>query len=666
MEEVYKPVPDVEALRYHGTPEKPDIKIFVSHRIDQDSETIDNPLYIPVRCGAVYDERENVQMLGDDTGDNISEKRMSFCEYTVMYWAWKNVKADYYGLCHYRRYLSFLDKDIPGASLKQGLLDSMSHATQIKCGLLDADNIRKKIERTDIIAPYEYTLSDAGVNHASIKESWIKDHYAFLQEKHFDLMLELIRKHSPEYYDSAVEYMNGKRFIGFNCFIMKREYFHKMCEFVFPILFEFDASIDKEHFSSTQKRAVGYLGEWLFSIFLYHCEQGKTVKVEHRQLLAFQNTNKACPIEHAFDDQSIPIVLPVTDGNRPILAVQIQSILTHISKENQYDLILLRRSYDEDKFGTYLRKQEDQSLRKMAVNYPNVSLRFYDPKDDIGDVEVQEWGNASREVLYYLLLLPWILQEYDKVIYLQDSMLIEADLRELYKMDLDNFYAAAPKSIYFSAMLNGYSKDFKQKCEKKLNLNNVYDYVSTDVVVMNLNAIRKDFTYNQIIETIHERKVENITGDGFNMLFEGKIRFLSQAWNKIDCCGPEYFRLLEYFPEEEFQKQSEQAKALNLKGIFGQWLPQQAPAMRQFWVYARNTEFYEQILLSFVPNWSWPIFDHRTGARKVADFFFPKGTKRREFLKKIIPKGSRRYAVLKQIYYVFNPKLKRPMHEDIK
>ena len=96
MEKQYKPVPDIEALRYHGTPEKPDIKIFVSHRIDLDSETIDNPLYVPVRCGAVYDEREGVRMLGDDTGDNISERRMSFCELTVQYWAWKNVKADYY------------------------------------------------------------------------------------------------------------------------------------------------------------------------------------------------------------------------------------------------------------------------------------------------------------------------------------------------------------------------------------------------------------------------------------------------------------------------------------------------------------------------------------------------------------------------------------------
>lgn len=32
MEKVFKPVPDVEALRYKGTPDKPDIKIFVFHR----------------------------------------------------------------------------------------------------------------------------------------------------------------------------------------------------------------------------------------------------------------------------------------------------------------------------------------------------------------------------------------------------------------------------------------------------------------------------------------------------------------------------------------------------------------------------------------------------------------------------------------------------------
>ena len=55
------------------------IQIYVSHRIDINSELVDNPLYIPMRCGAVFDQENPMEIAGDDTGDNISERRMSFC-----------------------------------------------------------------------------------------------------------------------------------------------------------------------------------------------------------------------------------------------------------------------------------------------------------------------------------------------------------------------------------------------------------------------------------------------------------------------------------------------------------------------------------------------------------------------------------------------------------
>ena len=98
------------------------IQIYVSHRIDINSELVDNPLYIPMRCGAVFDQENPMGIAGDDTGDNISERRMSFCEFTVQYWAWKNIRADYCGLCHYRRYLSFS----PGGSARTSITWSMS------------------------------------------------------------------------------------------------------------------------------------------------------------------------------------------------------------------------------------------------------------------------------------------------------------------------------------------------------------------------------------------------------------------------------------------------------------------------------------------------------------------------------------------------------------
>ena len=85
------------------------IKIFVSNRIDKECETIQGNTFVPVRCGACFDKNEAPSIIGDDTGDNISGKRLSLCELTVQYWAWKNAveDAEYVGLCHYRRYFSF-------------------------------------------------------------------------------------------------------------------------------------------------------------------------------------------------------------------------------------------------------------------------------------------------------------------------------------------------------------------------------------------------------------------------------------------------------------------------------------------------------------------------------------------------------------------------------
>ena len=102
-----------------------DIKIFASNRIDLESKQINNSMIIPIRCGAVYDNRENISIAGDDTGDNISSRRNEYCELTVQYWAWKNVDADYYGLCHYRRFLIFPSTPLVSDPYGNVLLEKM-------------------------------------------------------------------------------------------------------------------------------------------------------------------------------------------------------------------------------------------------------------------------------------------------------------------------------------------------------------------------------------------------------------------------------------------------------------------------------------------------------------------------------------------------------------
>lgn len=58
-------------------------------------------------AGATYlteEERDHhADFLFDDEGDNISCLNPWFGDLTVLYWAWKNAKEDYLGVCQYRR-----------------------------------------------------------------------------------------------------------------------------------------------------------------------------------------------------------------------------------------------------------------------------------------------------------------------------------------------------------------------------------------------------------------------------------------------------------------------------------------------------------------------------------------------------------------------------------
>lgn len=674
MEKVWKPVPDVEELKYHGTPEKPDIKIFVSHRIDLDSETIDNPLYIPVRCGSVYDERENVTMLGDDTGDNISEKRNNFCEFTVLYWAWKNIKADYYGLCHYRRYLSFADRTYPGDGLGQGLLDSMAPQILSDCALTDKDYISKTICQYDLLVSKEYRMKNVVPNSTckNIREQWENYFSSYLKSEHFDLLLNLIKKHAPDIYEDAVIYMKGEYFRGFNCFVMQKKLFLEFCNYIFPILFEFDACINKNHFSDTQKRVAGYAGEWLYSIWVFHQKRKSNIKISERQLLAFQNTEKLKEIFPAFLNNNIPVVLILTDYNRPRLSVTLRSILEYCNDKYNYDFIFLQHTSDNDQWKEYLRSNENK-LIKMMLSKRNVSVRFYSPTKSLGKIECHDFDTPSIEEHYYLALLPWILKNFSKVIFLNEFILLQEDLAKLFFLNISFYYIAGVKDTLFLALLNGFDNKFKKIIKNKLNLNNPYNYISDSVLLINMDAIRNDFTSKNVIDLIEKNKFDNISGDAINVLYYDHVYFLPQSWDTLQWLDIDYIKLQEYIPSEINNeiKNIKKPYAISLRSISSASIPLQTFAGQLFWRYARLTPFYEQLIIQSIPNFGSAIFeiqtkmglyDKRSGARKLADKLLPKGSKRREFAKLILPKGSRRWNFCKQIYFLIRPKY-RPKKE---
>lgn len=267
-----------------------DIKIFVVHH--KPSIVVNNSLFVDIHGGA-NESTIVLPMRGDNTGDNISNKNSTFNEMTVQYWAWKNISADYYGLCHYRRYLSFAEKMYPQNERNHVFTSIMDCLELRKYGLLNKKKMEVIIKQYDAIIPVPcdvrkvltpYGIQDTLYNH------WLAFSDTMLDKETVDLLIKLIQKLRPEYYDTAIKYFAGHIHHGNNCYILNQKLFYEMCEFQFPILFELEQHLDLNSLEGNKKRAPGYCGEILNGIFIHHLKRNGSLRIKESQLIHFDKT----------------------------------------------------------------------------------------------------------------------------------------------------------------------------------------------------------------------------------------------------------------------------------------------------------------------------------------------------------------------------------------
>ena len=196
-------------------------------------------IYLPVHVGSVG--KPSIGFARDDTGDHISEKNPKFCELTGLYWAWKNLSAEYIGLAHYRRHFSI--------KVRKNLKESVLSREQLEPILL----------KTDVILPKK--------RHYFVET--IYSHYAYtFDASHLDITREIILEKYPAYLENFDRKMKARSAHMFNMLIMKREYLDQYCTWLFDILFELEKRIPTEHISSFDARFIGRVSERLLDVWL--------------------------------------------------------------------------------------------------------------------------------------------------------------------------------------------------------------------------------------------------------------------------------------------------------------------------------------------------------------------------------------------------------------
>ena len=266
------------------------IGIFVSHRIDLPYNQVENQLYHHIRCGAVYDKSKS-SMTGDDTGDNISERRASFCELTVQYWAWKNWDCNYYGLCHYRRYFSFASESVAVNAVGLAVEKNMSQETIQKHVLSDANFMSREIEAYDAVISHNFdvrTIPNPRPPHETVYAVWNKQ-VTLVEKKAVDLTISIAHELFPQYIHAMNEYLQSTQYHGYCCHIMKKDVFHQLCEFQYTVIFELEKRLNMKRYKGNMCRTPAYMGELLYGVFCHWLINESDYRVSMKPLILFES-----------------------------------------------------------------------------------------------------------------------------------------------------------------------------------------------------------------------------------------------------------------------------------------------------------------------------------------------------------------------------------------
>lgn len=643
------------------------ISLYVSYH--NKCDLIKTKYFKPIQVGTEYSSALFPSELNDATGENISSKNKSFCELTAQYWAWKNDKtSDYIGFCHYRRHFIFNPKntksnDIYGVTpydkMNKNYLDEIGYSDK---------SLEQFLEGVDIVTP----------------EKWdVRNHYAknnldqYKQGSKLDIndyytCLEILKEKYPEYNEHVISYNTSVYGYYTNMFIMKREIFLHYSKWLFDILFALEKKIDLSNRDFQEYRVFGYISEWLLGIYLTKLLAEKKLKIVQCRRTFIHN---ACTGVYSLSSNQeitftppkiaalktikenykkiVPIVTAFNENYAITGAALIQSIIENSDTSCFYDLYIIEGALsDKTKFNfNFMFK----NLKNFRLNIINVDTHFEKKNLNLH-------AHFSKET-YYRILIPTILPQYDKVIYLDADMVVNKDIQHLFDIDIKGKSVAAIKDYVMSGFIK-YKTMCRDVCgaltaeeylKQYLGMNNPHDYVQAGVLIFNTKKIRLTGTDQLILKDMCKTSYWFLDQDLLNKHLEGDIYFLDTKWNVLHGNNNvnSFYKNLPISIMESYFNARKDPWIIHFAGEQKPWLNPTTDFASIFFYYLRNTPWHNYRLL---PSERSNNIEH-----KIDQIYINQAMTIRQILKpfvnRFLPVGTKRRNVMYKLYLMASKRL---------
>lgn len=224
------------------------------------------------------------------------------------------------------------------------------------------------------------------------------------------------------------------------------------------------------------------------------------------------------------EENNVPIVLACDDKYVPYTSVLLSSLRENASDDKAYDVLLFQRD---------VTPENQLLLRSCFAGKENMHIRFINVSGEIKNLRLRTFGYYN-EAIYYRLFAPWILKEYDKILYFDCDLVFDTDVAELYEIDLGGNYLGAVRDI--GMLLHASDPDdkaFSDYFAKRLNGLDPTGYFNSGVLLMDLKAFREKIGRERMKKAVDGKNYRFPDQDVLNVLCAGKTLFLGQKWNVV-------------------------------------------------------------------------------------------------------------------------------------
>lgn len=291
-------------------------------------------------------------------------------------------------------------------------------------------------------------------------------------------------------------------------------------------------------------------------------------------------------IDPAFGGNEIPVFFAFDRKYLPCMAVSLLSIIANTSEDRNYDIVLLHDG---------VAAEDLEKLQSMADGRKNISLRSFNASAEFENVDLYYENRAEfSKVTFYRLIIPWLMPDIAKAIYLDCDTLARTDIARLYDTPLHANFLAAVRD--YCSIGNLFSKDrpVRNYRQTVLQMSEPENYFNSGVMVMNCEAFRNEFTAKQILDKAASYEWRAHDQDILNTVCLQRAELLDNRWSAFQVMED-----MDSTPPGWLKARTAALKDPYLIHYVSEYKPWKYPRMKfseEFWLLAARTPFYPELV----------------------------------------------------------------------